>query len=193
VAGSLAACLVTLSLSNAPIDIYMLPTSWSSALVIGAAAQLHKERLAPLAERGWPLAVLLLTAMCFLPDAKSHSYTYLIGAPLIGVCASALVLKAARWEEIWVWSTPLRWLGLISYAAYLWDFPIINWLRGSEANKLPLWGGPASIVLTIAAATASWYMLERHALRLKDRLNIGRRRGRHAAGIPVIKVPAGVT
>ena len=64
-------------------------------------------------------------------------------------------------------SSPMRFLGRISYALYLWNLPVMVTLR------LP--GVPwilADLIRTavaIGAATASWYLVERHFLRIKAR------------------------
>lgn len=63
----------------------------------------------------------------------------------------------------------LAWIGLISYGVYLWHLDILRELSAAEL--------PASLVvitglgLSLAAGAASWYGLERRALRLGRRLS----------------------
>jgi len=90
-----------------------------------------------------------------------------------------VVSTAAAMFLAWVWLLPddrllqpLSWrpmpyLGRLSYSLYLWHFPIF-W-----AGDLGL-GHAASVVLrlglTLVVATASYHIVERPALRLKDRV-----------------------
>lgn len=79
----------------------------------------------------------------------------------------------------------LAWLGLISYGIYLWHLPILlklhdlgarDWIPGSGAVSLFV----VTLVITIACAGASYYLLERPILKLKYR----RARSRRGATTP---------
>ena len=74
----------------------------------------------------------------------------------------------------------LAWLGLISYGIFLWHHPIALKLTG--ANDRGLFGSSrmlgitaATLVIAVACAALSYYLLERPVLRYKDR-SLGRRR-----------------
>jgi peptidoglycan/LPS O-acetylase OafA/YrhL len=80
----------------------------------------------------------------------------------------SLVAEAApSFLRVTMESPPMRFLGRISYALYLWNFPVMVTLQ------LP--GVPwivADLIRTavaVGAATASYYLVERHFLRLKAR------------------------
>ena len=62
-------------------------------------------------------------------------------------------------------SRPFIFVGLISYSIYLWQQRFLN----RYATSLPT-SFPRNIVLAIAAALASYYLVERPALRLRQRI-----------------------
>ena len=81
----------------------------------------------------------------------------------------------------------LLWLGMVSYAFYLWHLPI--------QVKFSDWGLPAKLggtgftlvafAATTAVSAASWYLIERHALRLGRRLSNRAERLEPVASAPV--------
>ena len=76
----------------------------------------------------------------------------------------------------------LAWLGLVSYGIYLWHFKVIQELHdhGGIESWLPLTA--VSVPITIALAAASYYVVERPALRFKDGFRGGPSRARGSAG-----------
>ncbi len=62
-------------------------------------------------------------------------------------------------------SPAAAWLGLISYGIFLWHYAIAM-LLGDDLGFLPLLA--ATLAATIACAAASYYLLERPVLRLKN-------------------------
>jgi peptidoglycan/LPS O-acetylase OafA/YrhL len=62
-------------------------------------------------------------------------------------------------------AAPLVFVGWISYSLYLWQQPFLN--RDSDAFAA---GFPANIILTTAAALASYYCVERPSLQLRKRI-----------------------
>jgi peptidoglycan/LPS O-acetylase OafA/YrhL len=71
-------------------------------------------------------------------------------------------------------SPVVAWLGLVSYGIYLYHQPIADALNGgiksggSSAVRF-LWLAPATAAIAIAAAAASYYLVERPLLRFKTR------------------------
>ncbi len=67
------------------------------------------------------------------------------------------------------------WIGRLSYGLYLWHYPIF--IRSEAIIPREQYGWIAFVVpaaLSFAAAAASFYLLERPLLRLKNRIGIGR-------------------
>ena len=69
----------------------------------------------------------------------------------------------------------VQWLGLISYGIYLWHEAVIDWylrmthVRLGEFHSSFLKMTTFMMCFTILFAALSYYLVERHALRLKDR------------------------
>jgi peptidoglycan/LPS O-acetylase OafA/YrhL len=156
--------------------IYVLPTSWALAMVIGASARIWKPHIAsvlpsgPIVRGGLAIgALLLILVISLLPDGKASLVSYLIVGPAVALLTIVIVFVWADWEHLpSLLMKPLLHLGTISYGAYLWNYPISVWL-GTLPQKW--WIPLMSIILTIAAAVISWVTVERPILRIKDRLD----------------------
>jgi peptidoglycan/LPS O-acetylase OafA/YrhL len=62
---------------------------------------------------------------------------------------------------------PLRWIGMISYGIYLWHFPIFTYLTQGRTGLSGAGLDLAKVGLTLAVATASFYLVER-PIRCRD-------------------------
>jgi peptidoglycan/LPS O-acetylase OafA/YrhL len=69
----------------------------------------------------------------------------------------------------------MGWLGLISYGLFLWHSTIMLDLNDHGAQTWLPFGFPslllATLAITIPIATASYYLIEKPALRFKDPRN----------------------
>jgi peptidoglycan/LPS O-acetylase OafA/YrhL len=87
-----------------------------------------------------------------------------------GFAAIVAAVACGQARAAWASWSPLVALGTISYGVYLWHLPLLLALR--SANALPLHLIPA-LALVLAAsvlvATASWFGLERPAIRWANR------------------------
>lgn len=173
----LATAVVASILLTAPNihRIYTLPTSWAIAMIIGAAAKVWEHQVrgtmptwfTPRA--GGSAAALILVALSFIPDPKNSPFGYLLLGPVVAVVTVALMMAWSSWRDLpSPVLRPLLALGTISYAAYLWNYPIVLWLGDRPLSPIAAIG---SIVLTIVAATASWWLVERPVQALRKRLD----------------------
>ncbi|WP_445441831.1 acyltransferase family protein [Clavibacter sp. km1a] len=154
--------------------IYRLPTSWALAMVLGAAARIStgswKAWFAARASRrrvagtAAAAALLLLTV---IPDGKDSIGSYLVLGPLVAVLTVVLITSWRAWDALPTqWLRPLLALGTVSYAAYLWNYPLLLWLGTAvDARWLPI----ASIATTLLAAIISWWFVEVPSQRLRQR------------------------
>jgi peptidoglycan/LPS O-acetylase OafA/YrhL len=98
----------------------------------------------------------------------------LLAPAVIGVEAGGALRGALGWR-------PLVWVGLVSYGVYLWHLDVLRELADRGAPGAVVAG--AGLVLTLALGAASWYAVERNALRL------GRRRTGAATSAPAAPRP----
>jgi peptidoglycan/LPS O-acetylase OafA/YrhL len=164
-------CIIILCFSVHPDDLYERPTTWASTMVLGGCARLYAPTLRRLTERTKRLAAVIacvvLGGLVFLPNAKILPVTYILGPAIIAITTVAILLVVENWRDVPVkWLRPLAWLGLISYAAYLWDMPVVLWCAAALPIA-PWWYMIVSIVISIAIATISWFTVEAGGRRLR--------------------------
>jgi peptidoglycan/LPS O-acetylase OafA/YrhL len=100
---------------------------------------------------------------------------FAVGITVMNVCLALCLDWCVTFHEGRVGrvlnATPLVFVGWISYSLYLWQQPFLN--RASQAALAQF---PLNIVLTIAAALASYYLIERPSLQLRKRVESRKRR-----------------
>lgn len=159
----LAACVAVLAwLWPYADNAYVLPTSWFICFVIGAAARLRGDgaRIPPALV---PLMLAALAALSVVP-LRGHALTYLVAGPAVACFTAVLLLAWSRWADLADGariSRALAALGVVSYGAYLWNYPLTLWLR----PDLGAAAGPLAAALTIAAAALSWRFVEEPVMR----------------------------
>ena len=154
-----------------PASFFLFAVGMGLALLSVTAAHTAGARF--VARHGgacWLLAFALLVAMALGTSVGGSS-----AHPLYAPIALLIVLPAVfegegRFARV-LRTRTLAWLGLISYGIYLWHQALIGWLVGRGLGGAPL--VLATLALTVAVAAASYYAVERPALRRKPR---GRRR-----------------
>ena len=96
-----------------------------------------------------------------LPTNFMFEGGFLLCAALAGlVVADARLVEPGPFARALAWG-PLHFIGTISYGIYLWHWPVIVYLNGPRTG-LSTWPlDLLRIVVTLALATASYYLVER--------------------------------
>lgn len=151
----LAALLTVLWLRAEPDLAYALPTSWAVCFVVGAASRVLAPRVAVPA---WaPGAALVGLGLLSVVPLRGHALTYLLAGPAVALLTAVLLLAWRDWADVSARALrPVVWLGTVSYAAYLWNYPLTLWLRPHVDHA-----GLLAAVLTVPAAALSWHLVER--------------------------------
>jgi peptidoglycan/LPS O-acetylase OafA/YrhL len=108
-------------------------------------------------------------------DPTIHSYeVWRILFPVSGV-AVILALIGGTWFARWFFELrPMRAIGRVSYGLYLWHLPVFLIMLRIQ----PRWNSNVTILvalsIAVAGTLASWFLVEKNALRLKQRLEPAR-------------------
>jgi peptidoglycan/LPS O-acetylase OafA/YrhL len=143
----------------------------TSGLWLGAVlAALPRTRWAATAVQPGILAAVALCALAAVTTTRhpqTHMLTYGILAAEIGTAACLWgVLRGQAWICAPLTLPWLMWLGQVSYAVYLWHYPIQRYLRGWEHWPTTLLLGTA---ISLVIAWASWKWIEQPLLLRRDR------------------------
>jgi peptidoglycan/LPS O-acetylase OafA/YrhL len=121
---------------------------------------------------------LLLPAVLFILGVVVHPLPirimYTLGWPIMELAVSVIILSLVagsgsggplrRLLEL----APLVWIGKLSYGLYLWHFPILA--KVFTWSSLGVFRAPVGLILSFAAATASYYLVELRFLKRKRQL-----------------------
>lgn len=161
---SVAACVATLVwLGPHPDLAYPLPTSWAVCFVIGGAARVYADGSDRSLRASWLATAAALAALAVLSVValRGHALTYLVAGPAVAALTSVLLVTWRCWYVVRPrLLRPLVALGTVSYAAYLWNYPLSLWLRPSPDSTSATTSVLAT-ALTIGAAALSWRFVER--------------------------------
>jgi peptidoglycan/LPS O-acetylase OafA/YrhL len=161
-----------LFLAESSFVYYMLPTR-AGELMLGALSAYLVTKKGDLVAPVWLTnvaavsgVVLIATSLAFLSEEVVFPGLYAI-PPTLGT--AALILAGHYGNSLPVRMMtfrPLVFVGLISYSAYLWHWPLLAFYRYTGMS-INLWTGSALFTLTLLLATASYYWVERPTRRYK--------------------------
>ena len=151
--------------SDASFAYYMLPPR-AGELGVGALLALvpsiHGKRDGGIGHELLSIAGLALIAgSLFLLDGKSDFPGTNALYPCVG--AALLILAGTRRQcstTAFLRSSPLVWIGLVSYSLYLWHWPVLAFIRYFQPSPGPVTLAGAG-VLILALSVASYYGVER--------------------------------
>jgi len=160
-----------------PFPVFM------DALATGAAISIVQPRLASLGTAFVSRKFLVVpgvTLLIPLTQFWSNRWYESLGFSIfhLGVALSLLHVMARRYA--FLNAVPVVWVGTISYSLYLWQQPFLN--RWSAAWWTTF---PVNLLLAVLAAAASYYLVEKPFLNLRER----RSPKQHPYLIPSVALP----
>ncbi|HEX6523617.1 MAG TPA: acyltransferase family protein [Streptosporangiaceae bacterium] len=174
-AGS-ALAMAILYRSGNPSMVYYGTDTHASALLIGAALALAcplatlTSAKADMTSRldAIGMAGLAVLAWAFGHFSGNDAVVYPAGLLIAALAAAAIIAAAASRGAVAAITSvaPMRWIGVRSYAMYLWHWPVIALtaaLAGKAANYPGTW--IAETAITVGLAAASWRFVEAPILR----------------------------
>ncbi len=96
-----------------------------------------------------------------LPTNFMFEGGFLLCAALAGLVVADARLVTPGWFGRGLTFRPLHFIGTISYGIYLWHWPVIVYLTGTRTGLSTLPLDLLRVAVTLAVATASYYLVER--------------------------------
>jgi peptidoglycan/LPS O-acetylase OafA/YrhL len=168
-----AALMISSYSSTNPSRAYFGTDTRAYALLLGAflatvvfvAPQvLTSEKVRRAVSLAWlPIVVLVGIALAGMKDQTGFYYqggAFVFALVVVGLLLVVEVSPRSLPGRL-LSLPPVRWIGMISYGLYLWHWPMILWLRDTSRIADPHVRQLVALLLTFAAATASFYIVER--------------------------------
>jgi peptidoglycan/LPS O-acetylase OafA/YrhL len=180
---------VALLATHAPASLYYSSSTHAVPLLLGCGAALWPKARA-LAPHWAAIGGAVVLAVMFLTVNLTDAWMYAGGFVIAAVACTLLVTHCASSQSplsSLLSFSPLVAIGRISYGLYLFHFPIFLVARHlvlpHDHLRLALLMA-AGVLATFTIATASYFLLEKPVLRLKDRWRSARQpaAGPEAAG-----------
>jgi peptidoglycan/LPS O-acetylase OafA/YrhL len=173
---------------DARADHLMMGCLLAVALRDGAAAGLWR-RLCSRATMLWVTLALLIGSVG-LSVRFGTAYRDAVGFAIDPILVAVLMVQAIAWPRAGFaralnWQ-PVRYLGVISYSIYLYQQMLIDPAR-KLATRWPALSLPFTVAAVVAAASASYWIVERPFLRWKSSFARSRPAVPRAAGAPLLE------
>jgi peptidoglycan/LPS O-acetylase OafA/YrhL len=136
--------------------VYNATDTNAAALLAGCYLGVARPRTWWLAN--WSVPALLV--LMLFPVFGEEGSAFLWG-DFIALALSVMVVQYAVSQPAWLENRALLWVGEISYGLYLWHYVFVN-------TEMPVF---VALPLSVAAAAASWYFIEKPPLRLAKRFD----------------------
>jgi len=129
-----------------------------------------------LERQGWytqlfrPVPSFVLLVMVLLTNRLAgYALVLIFGTSLINIAVAILIHRSVCRSDDWAgqvlnWK-PISFIGVLSYSLYLWQQPFLNRHSTGWVNAFP-----QNLGLAVAAALASYLLLEKPLLKLRHRL-----------------------
>lgn len=124
-----------------------------------------------LTKAAWVAAGFLL--ICLPLVQVEQPFLYYGGISIIDLAIAIVLLAVVEGDwggRHFFLLKPFLWLGLVSYGLYLWHLPILFGIDRYGRDWHPAIRVLVAVVLLIAFTLGSWFLVERPAIRWKDRL-----------------------
>jgi peptidoglycan/LPS O-acetylase OafA/YrhL len=114
-------------------------------------------------------SIALLALLLVINRFMDYSVVTVFGTSVIIVCLAVLIHRCVYRPDDWVgrvlnWK-PIVFVGALSYSLYLWQQLFLNRESSAWINTFP-----QNLIFAIAAALASYFLLEKPLLKLRHRL-----------------------
>jgi peptidoglycan/LPS O-acetylase OafA/YrhL len=155
----------------------------ADSIATGCLLACYRDRLAAyprwiafLRARSFWIIPGLALAAAFVPWAKVN---FLVGQTFTNLGIALVIERVVRFPQDFpgrfLNARPVAYVGVLSYSLYLWQQPFLNRHTSHAMAAFPL-----NIVLTFGVALASYYLIERPALRLRARIEVAWKTRAHA-------------
>jgi peptidoglycan/LPS O-acetylase OafA/YrhL len=140
----------------------------AGCLLAGARTWLDRQRWYRWLTAG-PGFLVVVAAICFAEIPTNHlMIDYVVDISVMNLALAILVDRFVRYPDgpvgrVLNWA-PLMFVGTLSYSLYLWQQPFLN----HQVHRT-ITGWPVNVVLAIACALGSYYLVEKPFLALRDR------------------------